>query len=189
MIGITYDSQWNSYTESVIPFSVFVGSLFLLSVLLFQCALCFRVCFNCCVCGPRPTNIYNKDDENKMQRVAIVEKNIVSRQRIFIAFVLFFVLVLIVNNGLAIGMSWVYKGVDTTARDALDYIQDTFVVLVDTGNDLELSGNNLDEKVNGAVPTCQEASVFNEIIVVYEKYVQDYIDIVAPVPGSNVLLA
>lgn len=176
--AITYDSYWNEYTRSLIPVPAMCMILGILAVVILQAVLCFRICCRGCRCMP------TMEERNGEITAAAASKALGPRFSICVGlFVVFGILAVVADQMIIVGSVSLTKGVQT-GQDSLDYLKDMFVNLNDYGDDLIVDGNQLNWDLGNASATCPQAADLQAYLPTYFDYVNDYLDIVEPVPGQ-----
>jgi hypothetical protein len=174
--NITFGSQVNQYTLSLIPIPAICGTLGLLAIFILQVSLCARVCCDCCRCLPQ----FTTEETGK-----IIPK-ISKRYRCgIILFIILGILTIVAAQILIIGKVDLTDGVNNS-DNTLTYVQDIFNLLNNYGTDLTtyVADLNTDFTYSYDVNNCQAASTLDSYIDEYSGYIDDYTSVVKPVPGQ-----
>ena len=166
----------NEYAESVIVLPITITVALFIALCIFELALCFRVCCKCCTCmddGPA---------RNSMGSVARWTANIAhSRDNLSIFCALFGLLTAVCCSGVVWAAFFVMDGNDNSI-DATHSLQQTTGSLETSGDNLEYYGYVVYNLSTLAIPSCPQAEVVQESTVTYLNYVEEYNDLIGPIP-------
>jgi hypothetical protein len=199
--GITAESRWNNYTDSLVPFPVIIGICGVLLVLIPVGLLISRYWCGCSRCLPTVVNDYL---QTMMARSPSRNSNFTQiafyRHIALVSFIICVFAVSIANQGVLLGEVSRRHSVHH-AKDSLGSLKHTFVDLRNQGYGLETAGEvigdfsssssliccrltvSLEEDLTLALPTCPEVEeVFNPLDV-YQLSVEEYLEIVDPLPS------
>lgn len=170
--GITSESVWNSYSQSIFTLPVIIG------VIGFLCVLSFQI-FWCCT-----SSVSWPDRVSRSETYAWMKESISSRKKITILFYVSLALVIV-------SMSTYYSAVIrindgfSTYYDALNFLDDTFTTLDHEGDNLEQQGVYIGYNLGNS--TCPAAPTVADTLDYYYAAIEDYEEYVEPVssPVSN----
>ena len=165
---ITTESTWNGYTKSLLAIPIICMSLGLLSVLVFQCVSCFTACCR------KPGAV---DPDPRQGYLNLLNLRI--------AFVVGLLIVLVYDQSILFGSSFLGDGV-STASDSLDYLDATFTTLNTYGDDLNDEDYELQEDFNKSyqINNCSQAEDLSSYISDYFGYVEDYTSLIVDIPDK-----
>lgn len=176
--NITYSSQWNDYSRSLLPIPIICGTLGIVAVVFLQIALCVRICCKTCRCLPTVRASRKSNTEEMFDRDTLPRYRILS-----IVFLVFAVIVIGTNQMVLFGNHYLTEGVDSS-RDGINFLHDLTTTLTNQGNDLISSGDVLQSDLNSAAPDCNPAADLADGVSKYfDEYVNDFLGYVDPVPG------
>lgn len=173
--GITYESQWNSYSKSTLAVPIICSGLGLLILFTFQIVLCSRCCIRACKCGPPMVEVSaSPSHASRTSQVIFI--------RTFFGF--FFFVTLVYCQSILFGNGYLSDGVDK-ANNALSYLETTFTSLDTYGNDLTAEGTSVESDINSAYSNgCTEAKLLISYFSDYFDYVDEYLSYVSPIPNK-----
>jgi hypothetical protein len=168
----------NEYFESLLVLPIIFTSLIFIAFSIFGLALCCRVCCPCCRCvdsGPLRTSIHSM--------ALWTEKVTNSRVSLIRAFWSFVCLSFLACQGIIAAGIFFLMG-SSRGIDSANNLYDIAIVLKDSGEDLEVSGEIILNLTARAIPTCPEASYVQNYADDFDQYVTDYQDIIDPIPND-----
>ena len=161
---ITYEEQWNGYTRSLLTLPIICGSMGVLLVVLLQFYLFF--------------SLFAKGSKARETRASFAD--LIST----IILICITIGALIAAQIVLFGNAELDRGV-SNLKDGLNYAEDTFIELTNSGYILIKNGNNVLKQLETAAGTgCSEVDTLNEFIAEYIDSVEDYLKYVEPVPGQ-----
>jgi hypothetical protein len=138
--GISYDSRWNNYTDSLVPFPVIVGVCGAILVLVPVAILISRYWCDCSRCLPMVVNEYlqtmmarSRSRNSNFTQIAIY------RRIAILSFIACVFAVVVANQGVLMGEAARRSSV-RHAKDSLGSLKQTFVDLTNQGHGLEATG-------------------------------------------------
>jgi hypothetical protein len=179
--NITYSSQLNDYSKSLLAIPMICMALGIFGIIIFQISLCCRICVPACRCIPKIDTQATDGliDEEEIKRAT--GPKYTSLLCIFLLFALF---TLCAVQILIFGNSYLTNGVNSSL-DSIDYVNTLFNGLDDDGNNLLTYGqvlyNDLNSAGNGG---CTTASSLSTFYTSYKDSVDDYLSYVSPVPDK-----
>lgn len=166
---ITTDSTWNDYTKSLLPIPIICMAIGLLAVLIFQISSC---CYCCCKKKPLAPEYRDPNAPNTPLR------------NCWIAFAVFFVVVLVYDQSMIFGNEYLTDGV-STVNGGLDYLETTFTDLDNYGDQLNGQGDRLVADFQNSLDAgCAASQVFLNNMDEYFEYVDEYQSYVQDVPDQ-----
>ena len=167
----------NEYMEEIAVIPYLGGVALFLAIVIFQIALCARWCCNCCRC-------IDEVDNSSLARFTKWADNVKnSRIRLKGCFFFFVTATIVFCSGFMIVRAYFAKASDILL-DATDYLYDLTIDLEDSGDDLIYLGDSVFNTTLLAVPTCPESTLILNYTDTYLNYVNDYNDIIDPIPGN-----
>lgn len=175
--AITYDSQWNDYSRSLLPVPIICGALGVIAIVILQLSICFRMCCKSCRCLPRIRT-------SRAGGTELFDRDTLPRYRVLcFVFLAFAVIIILTNQMLLFGNRYLTEGVDTS-HNGINFLQDLTTTLTNEGNDLLTYGDVLQSELESASSTCAPASsLATGVSTQYDSYVNDYLGYVQPIPG------
>jgi len=166
---ITTDSTWNNYTKSLLPIPIICMAIGLLAVIIFQISSC---CYCCCKKKPLAPEYRDPNAPN------------VPLRNCWIAFAVFFIIVLVYDQSMIFGNEYLSDGV-STVNGGLDYLEVTFNNLTSYGDQLDGQGDRLVADFQASISTgCAASNTFLANMDEYFSYVDEYQSYVEDVPGQ-----
>lgn len=172
---IDYDSQWNSYTQSLLPLPIIIASVgYVLLLALLGWMMC-RLGIDCCRCAP-----------SKLGNSFFNGVRVVHPAAKYLRYLVFLGLLglLLWPQVMIMGSGKLSDGVNTI-KDGLDFLSDTFNDLTNYGERMEGDGILLLEQFSSAAENdCFAARGLEQYVDDYLDYVDDYLSYVEPVPDK-----
>ena len=163
--NITYDSQWNDYSRSLLPVPIICGALGMFAVVILSIFLFSRICCKCCRCLPE----FGHDAKERSRYLGY-------------GALFFLILVILTNQIVLFGNRYLNEGV-STSQDSVDFLHDLTQTLSNQGNSLLTDGDSLENHLDEAATTCPPASSLADGVSEFDGYVNDYLEYVDPIPG------
>ena len=169
--GITADSQWNSYTQSLHPLPIICVSIALAAVVMFQ--LCFSLYY---FWRHKPEVPYVHDRRVPTDPL----------RNCRIAFVLMLVTIAVFAQFIPVGNSYLTSGV-SNSNNRLDYLDHTFTSLNTGGSTLNVEGNQLqlDFSDSYEINDCDAAQQLDNLLPAYYASVNEYLSYIEDVPDQT----
>lgn len=174
------DLRSSAYGRSLMVLPVIIGCVGLLVGIIFMLTIISRICFKTCRFEP------DRDEVKGVTKQALrewTEKHIARRERQQIQFFIYFALALAAIHVAYVGNQYLTLGFRSAVK-SIDFVADTFDVLDAQGGSLQSDGVTLAEGLARAQANCSEASVAVDYLEDYDVAVEEYNDVVGPVPGK-----
>lgn len=177
--NITYDSQWNDYSKSLLPVPIICMTLGIIGIFILQFSLCLRVCFTSCKCLPQV------EGSSRLNSVSIRSTLTGPRFKILIwTFLLFAAFLVIADQALVFGSAFITTGVHDS-KDSINFISSTFSSLDSYGHILLNDGYALEDDFTQAINSgCTQAQEALNEVPTYIDYVNEYLSYVSPVSSK-----
>jgi len=168
--GITADSQWNSYSQSLYPLPIICVGIALTAVVLFQ--LGFSLYYFWRHKSPVPYVHDRRVPTDPLRNCRI-------------AFVLMLVTIMVFNQFIPVGNSYLTSGV-SNSNNRLDYLDNTFTLLNTDGSTLNIDGTQLQLDFNNSykVSNCAAAQQLDDALPAYYASVDEYLSYIKDVPDK-----
>eukprot|EP01038_Epipyxis_sp_PR26KG_P005767 gene5767-7963_t len=183
--GITYNSQFNSYTESLLPIPLLCFVIGMISVLLWQmsfCCPCYYHSNRHTLTEPMLLGDIPSTSEKKTRSSLSLPMNI-KISHLYLAFYFFALIVIVSDQFLFMGNNFLTSGANN-ANDGLNYVGTTFDTLTYNGNKLLNEGNSIQYDLGNASLTCQYTSDLSSYFSSFDSYMNDYLTFVSPIPNK-----
>jgi hypothetical protein len=175
---ITYSSQWNTYSRSLIPVPMICCVLGIIAIMILQIVLCARACCKSCRCLPRITASGPFISEDVIRAATNPRFNV-----LFWSFIIFALLVVLTDQMMLFGNRYLTEGLNTS-KDAVNFVYDLTTSLVTQGGYLLNNGTLLETHLNQAdADGCSMAGTLADNVHLYTDEINDYLSYVDPIPG------
>ena len=141
--GVTYNSRWNSYTQSLLPIPMLLATLGLLALIILNISLLTRAICGYCKCAPGERYYKNGHIDDNVW----VNKDLFSMNRLIKVFYVSAFLAIILDQALFIGNQYITQGVNE-GIDNLNSLSSTFTNLDTNANTMDTSSSTLSSNAN-----------------------------------------
>lgn len=175
----TSDPQ-NDYMKSVLFLPILITALLFFGMVVFLMSLLFRCCCKCMQCmshGEEPSR------DTITTVTAWTTKVSKSKGCLTKSFYFLIILCFILAQGIIWSMQNFKEGSDN-AIEATSDLKDVTISLENSGLDLEMQGDLVLNLTRNAIPSCPEAAVVESYASDFDNYINDYLDIVGPLPDN-----
>lgn len=166
---ITIDSQWNSYTKSVLTLPII---LFVIGIILI---LIYLIAIFCC---------YKKSTHEYESLSPDIRNSNKESKKIAIRLLMFVIIsIILIDQLIFVGNNYLTHGINT-GSDNLDSLDTIFVNLNDYGDELTNESNNLQSDLSQSCNTCRNACLLLPSINDLNTYIDNYLSYIEDVPNQ-----